>query len=116
MGKIKEIKSSLIYFIKVNAIFIYSMLLFANPYIMFFVKKEDWVVALLLPIIIFSIAIFFKGIAEKSNNGNEFPTYKKRFTKQNGKNGIDFDLNDLSEMIVYLNEVENFLERKGKLR
>lgn len=59
-------------------------------------------------------SIVLKHMAKKVNYGESVPVPRKRFTYiRDGK--VMADNTDLMEMIVYISEVEDFLEREGML-
>jgi hypothetical protein len=61
------------------------------------------------------ISSILRRIGNKTNNGNELPIPRKRYTEEQEDGEVYIKKEDLQEVILYLNEVENYLVRKGKL-
>lgn len=69
-------------------------------------------------IVVFILSMFFVSAALKLisyliNCGKDFPIPYKRFTNDSPDDGVTVKSEDLQEMILYMNDVENFLEREG---
>ena len=70
---------------------------------------------MLLIIVLVFFALFLIGMANRSGNGDEFPVPYERFTNDDGDGEVTVPHSKVNEMILYLADVENFLERKGLL-
>lgn len=86
-----------------------------NPFIFWGVmrfEESNNVFLFLIPIVLFFASKFCKRVNRIVKGSEEIPAYKKRFTKR--ENGVVmFNMGDIYEMVSYLYEVENSLERKG---
>ena len=97
-----------------NGIPIFSIILKASiPYMMYYFGKYEpnkmyW---LFLPMIVWFVTIVFDRLAEKTGNGKNIPVPIKRFTEEDSDGEVSIEQSRLQEMILYVNDVENYLER-----
>lgn len=97
-----------------NGIPIFSIILKASiPYMMYYFGKYEsnkmyW---LFLPMIVWFVTIVFDRLAEKTGNGKSIPIPVKRFTEEDSDGEVSIEQSRLQEMILYVNDVENYLER-----
>ena len=52
-------------------------------------------------------------IAEILNVGKEIPIPYKRFTNDDEVDGVTVNKSDLNDMILFMNDYENWIERSG---
>lgn len=97
-----------------NGIPIFSIILKASiPYMMYYFGKYEpnkmyW---LFLPMIVWFVTIVFDRLAEKTGKGKNIPVPAKRFTEEDSDGEVSIEQSRLQEMILYVNDVENYLER-----
>ena len=92
------------------------------PYIMYligqYVFKERGRIALggelFIPIIIFILIWFINSYANKIGKGSTVPVPHKRFTEID-EDEVTVEHERIQEMILYVADVEDYLERKGLL-
>ena len=97
-----------------NGIPIFSTILKASiPYMMYYFGKYEpnkmyW---LFLPMIVWFVTIVFDRLAEKTGKGKNIPVPIKRFTEEDSDGEVSIEQSRLQEMILYVNDVENYLEK-----
>lgn len=97
-----------------NGIPIFSIILKASiPYMMYYFGKYEpnkmhW---LFLPMVVWFVTIVFDRLAEKTGKGKNIPVPVKRFTEEDADGEVSIEQSRLQEMILYVNDVENYLER-----
>lgn len=94
-----------------------SLLNIVLPYLMYFlgVKLKLNYIYLVIPIIIYLISYYSKSYANKINKGSSIPAPAKRFTSEDEYGEVSISQDRLSELILYMADLEDFLERKGLL-
>lgn len=102
---------------------VYKLIMFACPYVMLYIGVSignegilaGWVV-LLIPVLLWLISSFLHRLANKNNRGDSVPVPRKRFTEiEEEMDGYTINQDDINEIILYLGEVEDYLERKRLL-
>lgn len=97
-----------------NGVPIFSVILKASiPYMMYYFGKYEsnkmyW---LFLPMVVWFVTIVLDRLAEKTGNGKNIPVPIKRFTEEDSDGEVSIEQSRLQEMILYVNDVENYLER-----
>lgn len=94
----------------------------AIPYIMFMLIGDLVEVRgkfaiggeIFLPVILLITSRIMKEIANKKGKGKEVPIARKRFTEENENGIIEIKESDIQEIIIYLADVENYIERRGQ--
>lgn len=61
------------------------------------------------------ILFYIKRIMVNIGSGDEVPVPRKRFTQMNTDGEVTVRVDRTQELILYVCDVENYLERKGKL-
>ena len=92
------------------------------PYLMFFVgmyvfdKRGTYQMGgeMFIPVIIFILIWFMKSYANKIGKGTTPPVPHKRFTEISDDE-VQIENDRLQELILYVADVEDYLERKGLL-
>lgn len=85
----------------------------ALPFMMYYYgryESKNWH-CLLLPLIAWFVCAVFDRFAEKTGNGKNIPVPTKRFTEEGSDGEVSIEQDRLQEMILYVNDVENYLER-----
>lgn len=89
------------------------------PYLMYFLgvklKTRYLYLVLLIPVIIYLISYYSKSYANKINKGSAIPVPLKRFTQEDEFGEVSIDQDRISELILYMADLEDFLSRKGLL-
>lgn len=97
-----------------NGIPVFSIILKASiPYMMYcFGKYEpDKLYWLFLPMVVWFVTIVLDRLAEKTGKGKNLPIPVKRFTEEDSDGEVSIEQSRLQEMILYVNDVESYLER-----
>lgn len=116
-----------IMFINVVSTSIYPLskiLMFMLPYLMLWIGMTLYKVSglgmkieiLILPILINLISYILKSSANKIGKGDTPPVPYKRFTSDDGDGEVSCEYDRLQEMLLFVNDYEKWLERKGLLR
>jgi len=121
---IKEVWFVVIYTIKSNLYVMGKMLEFSIPYIMWYLtislyeERGQFAVGgeMFLPVLLFFICGVIRKASNKKGQGNEFPVANKRFTTEEEYGEVTISEDDIQEIILYLNDVENYIEKRGMQR
>lgn len=122
MNRLKKvICGEVITFLKQNGMRIYYLILFANPYLVWFFVNEDLrqnrvipIIAYIFPALLFLSAFVWKNAAKQTGYQQGVPIARKRFTRRDDRGRAEIDMGDLTEIVAYLAEVEDVLERRGE--
>lgn len=114
---------SISYFIKSNLRNFAIILSVILPYIMYFIgqyiaiNKNDITVGLeiLIPIVFIILIFYLKSTANKLGKGTTIPIPDKRFTKIDDDGEVTIENKRIQELILYIADLEDWLERKGLL-
>lgn len=84
------------------------------PFVMYYYgmyegKLSYW---LFLPIVFWFVTNVLDRISDKTGKGKEIPIPSKRFTKEDEDGEVSIEQSRLQEMILYVNDVEDYLQRK----
>lgn len=84
------------------------------PYLMYWLGyKQGFMVAfLIIPILSFLIQVIMNRTNDKIGKGREIPIPESKFTQEDSDGEVSIDTNRLQEMILYVADVESYLERK----
>lgn len=89
------------------------------PYLMYFlgvkIKTRHLYLVLLIPAIVYLISYYSKSYANKINKGSAIPVPAKRFTQEDEFGEVTINQDRISELILYMADLEDFLSRKGLL-
>ena len=126
---IKEILVQIVYsvkhFFKVNLKYISQIIVFSTPYFCMWLAYQSYQsnrpllswLNVLLPVVLFTMAGVVSLAAKTAKNGKSMPIPRKRFTQcDNCSNLVFVDPSEWHEMLVYMAELEDWLEFTGKLR
>ncbi len=111
------------YFIKNNLTNFATILNLILPYLMYFIgqyvviDRNAFAVGgeLFVPIIFVVITYYLKSSANKLGKGYTIPVPDKRFTKVSEYGEINIENRRVQELILYLADLEDWMERKGLL-
>lgn len=109
------------YFIESNLRNFATILNVLLPYMMYFIGQyiavERGKVAIggeiLIPLFFTVIIFYFKSTANKLGKGTTIPLPDKRFTKVEEDGEITIENKRVQELILYLADLEDWMERKG---
>lgn len=118
-----DVVNNLTYFIKNNLIAFANILNLILPFLMYFCGQE---VALnrntiavggeiFLPLLFIVLVFYIKSIANKIGKGMTLPLPEKRFTQVDDDGEVNIENKRLHELILYVADLEDWLERKGML-
>ena len=118
---IVEMLEQVLFFIEDNLLNMSKLMNFANPYltgwlaIMLYKKRGEFRIGIeiLVPVVILFVSSFIRKVANKCNKGDDIPLAGKLFTEDVGDGEITIKEEEIQEIILYLNDVENYLIRKG---
>lgn len=112
------------YFIKINLVAFANVLNFVIPYLMYFVgvyvangKISIDVIGyeILIPLGFAIVIHYLKGTADKLGRGTKIPVPEARFTSVDGDGEASIENNRIQELILYMADLEDWMERKGLL-
>lgn len=121
---LKEIISDawygLLYFVQNNLYNFGVLVSISSPYLMLYIGNYVYQVRgkhaiggeIFVPVILGIISSLCKRVANKLNKGYEVPVYTRRFTSENDGE-VTVKQEEVQEIILYLADVENYIERKG---
>jgi len=111
------------YFITNNLRNFAWILNFILPYLMYIIGQNVYVARghfdvggeLFIPIIFCMITYVLRSYANKIGKGTTIPVPEKRFTEVDDYGEVSIESNRIQELILYLADLEDWLERKGLL-
>lgn len=69
-----------------------------------------------LPLVVMLVSYYCRSAANKLGKGDTFPVPQKRFTSEDDDGNPEIEVDRIQELILYIADVEEWLERKGYLR
>lgn len=123
----KEVLKDIYYSIKYIVIrllkYISSIIVIITPYISMYTIYYCYNIRgrfaiggeVFLPILLLSLSYIINKYANHLNVGNNVPVPIKRFTSDEGGDSISIENNRKEELILYVYELENYLESRGLL-
>lgn len=120
---IREMFSTFIYVLSTSIFPLSKILVFILPYLMLLVGITIYkdlglgmkIVFLIIPILISLLSYFLKSVANKIGKGETPPVPRKRFTSDDGDGEVSVENSRLQEMLLFVFDYEEWLERKGYL-
>ena len=111
----KDMISIVTYSIKCNMMNFATFLEFCLPYAMYFIGKgkEVFGFELLIPVVFMILIYYIKSAANKLGKGNTVPIPEKRFTEIDDEGEVSIAHDRLQELILYMADLEDWLDRKG---
>lgn len=70
---------------------------------------------LFIPMLVFLVSWFLKSFADKIGKGEAPPVPSERFTTEDGDGEVSCEYSRMQEMLLFVNDYEKWLERKGLL-
>lgn len=118
-----EALCSIVYFVKNNLMAFANILNIIVPYAMYFIGqyvmtgkiKLIFGIELLIPLICGILIFYIKSTANKIGKGTTIPVPSKRFTKVEDDGEVSIENRRIQELILYVADLEDYLERKGML-
>jgi hypothetical protein len=113
------------YFIKINLMTFANIINWIIPYAMYFAGQ--YVAAgeiktiigqygeVLVPLFFMVLIYYLKSAANKFGKGTKIPVPESRFTTVDGDGEASIENNRLQELILYVADLEDWMERKGML-
>lgn len=120
----KTMVYDVVYFLTFNARYLAVLIEVACPFGMLFLGQKlalerGYIGAggeIAIPIIVILVVYYMKEISNRCNKGTRIPIPHKRFTEVDVESGeVNVCQNRLQELILYLADLEDWLERKGWL-
>ena len=119
----EEAVHSVAYFMRHNVRYLGTLIELGTPYLMYILgqrlalDREAFLVGgeVFLPIYFLIIAKFIKSVANKLNRGPRIPKPTERFTEVDEDGVVSVEQERLEEMLVYMADLEDWMERKGWL-
>lgn len=120
---IGEMLSIILYVLSTSIYPISRLLIICLPYIMWYIGIKTYISRgyfavggeLFIPIVVFLISWFLKSFADKIGKGEAPPVPSERFTVEDGDGEVSCEYSRLQEMLLFVNDYEKWLERKGLL-
>ena len=119
-----EVADDFIYCFKRTLIIWVTMLDLICPYLMWWLaaylynERGEFAIGgeIFIPILFMFVSNVLKNIAIRHNEALSFPVPRKRFTRNDGNGEYSVEQNRIQEMILYVADVEEYLERKGMIK
>lgn len=108
-----------VYFIKHNLKKLSKGVLVALPFIMYYLgtrcglSKDGIAMWIIIPSLVFGLSAMIDWIAKNYENKVDLPVPPKRFTRVDEDGEVTIETKRLQELIIWLSEYEDWLERKG---
>lgn len=111
------------YFIKSNLITFANILNLIIPYVMYFIgqyvatTRNEVAVGgeLFVPLVFIVVIYYLRSTANKMGKGHTIPLPDKRFTQVDEDGEVSIENRRIQELILYLADLEDWMERKGLL-
>ena len=118
-----DVIRNILYFVKQNLINFANILDFTIPFLMFFIGqnvalREGKILIspeIIIPLFAFILIFYLKSIADKIGKGITIPIPNKRFTEVDDDGEVSVENARLQEMLLYMADLEDWLNRKGLL-
>lgn len=120
---IKDVVRNVVYFVESNLRNFANLLNVLLPYAMLFIgqyayeKRDGFIIGgeLFIPVIVYIVVYFIRSYANKIGKGTTIPVPQKRFTSVDDNDEVSIEHNRLQELLLYVADLEDWLERKGHL-
>jgi len=120
-----DIIDNVVYFIKTNLMNFANTLNFIAPYVTLYIgaylepDRHKIIFGfgneIFIPIVFALVIYILKLIANKTGKGINLPVPAKRFTQVDDDGEVSIENDRIQELILYLADFEDWLERKGML-
>lgn len=115
----KEFISSLIYYVTDNTFAITCLIQALLPMVAMLVgfklTNENIVAGVAILVVVQFVVSYIKKFMVHAGKGDEVPVPRKRFTIVDKYGEVSVQVDRSQELILYVCDLENYLERKGKL-
>lgn len=119
----EEAVHSVAYFMKHNVRHLGTLIELVTPYLMYVLGQASTIDRgvitvggeLFLPVFLWIVANFIKGVANKLNRGPRIPKPTERFTEVDEDGMVSIDESRVDELLIYMADLEDWMERKGWL-
>lgn len=116
IGRVVKVKTKNLFLLFVNNLFLYIHIMqFLLPYLYIYlvykIGVNVWI--LFLPILLSICFSIILGYLDLHNKGRDIPKPTHRFTTDMGDGEITIKQEELPEIILYLYDVENWLDRNS---
>ena len=119
----EEAVHSAVYFAKHNVRHLGTIIEILTPYLMYVLGQrlalDRGLFAIggeiFLPVCLWVVVNFIKGVANKLNRGPRIPKPTERFTEVDEDGMVSVEQERLDEMLIYMADLEDYMERKGWL-
>lgn len=109
------------YTVERNVYVVAKLIEISTPYIMWYLTislyEERGYFAVggevFVPVALFFVCSVLKKLSNEKGQGYAIPVAKKRFTAEDDFGEVSISENDIHEIILYLNDVENYIEKRG---
>lgn len=120
---IVEAFTRVVNFFKSNLIVFANILVLLCPYVMYFLGQKvaidigDFSIGpeIIIPLAVSVLIYILKSIANKIGKGITIPVPNKRFTEVDDDGEVNVEVKRTQELILYMADLEDWLERKGLL-
>lgn len=104
-------------FIEDHLRYVPSILNITYPYLIYYIGYTKGFIPIILsiPIAINLMIYYLNSFANKIGKGSDVPIPTKRFTQEDDSGEVTIETNRVQELILYMNDLENWLNRKGYL-
>lgn len=121
---IKDWLRGIIYTIQSNLRVYARILEMLSPYIMYaigqivFEERGQFHIGgeVFIPIMFYMIVHFMRAYANKIGKGTTIPIPSKRFTEVDDNDEVSIENNRVQELLLYVADLEDWMERKGLLK
>lgn len=112
-----------VYFVKNNLTNFASILNLMLPYVMYFIGQQVVInrgemsvgSELFTPLVFIVVIYYLRSTANKLGKGITIPIPDRRFTKVEDDGEVNVEHKRLQELLLYIADLEDWLERKGLL-
>ena len=119
-----DIFVAIVLFIENNLRNFASILNIICPYLMWYIGAylyhERGVLAvggeIFIPLLFFMIIAFIRQLANKIGKGTTIPVPHERFTNEMEDGEVNIPIERMEELIIYMADLEDWMERKGLLK
>lgn len=111
----RKIKNKVRFFVKHGIRPLGELLLFLCPIasIWNYATFGDFTLAIMTAVLLYIVAVLLKSISYELNVSKEIPVPLHRFTTEDHNGNVNVKEEDISELILYMNDLENWFEREG---
>lgn len=120
---IQDATNTLVYFLVYNMRNFATILNILLPYAMLFIGEYVGITRgyysaggeIFLPVLVGTVILYIRAVASRLNKGYMVPVPAKRFTEISEDGEVSVEVSRTQELILYVADLEDYLERKGLL-